>query len=178
MMNSIYNTGSVYGPVSKFLHWVISVLVILMLALSYFLSDLPKVMQAPAFNTHKLVGLTILSLMVLRAAWTLINTKPGLPGTQLWERWAEHIVHWSFYIALFAMPIAGWVGTSASGRPPHYGHLKFVLPISPNKDLADLAFSIHDTLAIVIIVLVCIHVLAALYHHFFKKDDVLRRMWP
>ena len=178
-MSAIFNTGSTYGPLSKFFHWVVAALVILMLLFSYFLDDIPnKILKGLAFNAHKLTGLTILALMLLRAAWALINTKPKVPGAKLWERWAERLVHWSLYLALLIMPIAGWVGSVAGGRPPHYGKFSFNLPLEKNEGLSDLCFSVHNTLAIIIIVLLVIHVLASLWHYFFKKDQVLQRMWP
>ena len=178
-MSSLSNTGSVYGPLSKFFHWVIAVLVILMLLISFFLGDIPdKVLKGVAFNAHKLTGLTILSLMVLRLIWTLFNPKPSLPFTPLWERFAERLVHWSFYIALLLMPIAGWVGSVAGGRPPRLGNFTFNLPIEKNESLSDLSFSVHNTVAFIIIALICIHVLAALFHYFIKKDKVLQRMLP
>lgn len=178
-MNQLFNTGSAYGPISKFFHWVVGTLVILMLLFSYFLDDISnKDLKGMAFNIHKLIGLTILALMILRLIWTLINRKPTLPGTKLWERWAEHLVHWSLYLALLVMPLAGWVGTVSGGRIPHLGNLYFNLPLDKNEGLSDLSFSVHNTVAIIIIVLLSIHVLAALFHHFFKKDNVLKRMWP
>jgi len=178
-MKSLFNTGSAYGPISKFFHWIVAILVILMLSVSYFLDDIPnKNLVGVAFNAHKLAGLTILTLMVLRILWALRNPKPSLPGVKLWEKWAEHLVHWGLYIAVLLMPIAGWIGASAGGHPPRLGKMKLGLPLAKNENLADFAFSIHNSLAIIIIVLVSIHVLAALYHHFIRKDNVLRRMWP
>ncbi len=177
-MKSLSNTGSSYGPISKFFHWVVGTLVIMML-FTYFLEDLPnKVMIGVAFNAHKLVGLTILTLMVLRLLWAWRNPKPSLPNSRLWERVLEHLVHWSLYLALFIMPIAGWVGTSAAGKPPRLGMHALGLPLQKNERLSDLAFSVHNTMAIIIIVLVSLHVLAALYHYFIKKDKILQRMWP
>jgi cytochrome b561 len=177
-MNSLSNTGSSYGPISKFFHWVIGVLVILML-FTYFLDDIPnKILKGVAFNAHKLTGLTILSLMVLRLIWTLCNPKPTLPNTKLWERCLEHLVHWSLYLALFLMPIAGWIGVSAGGHGPRLGMHDLSLPIDKSEKLSDLAFSVHNTLAIIIIVLVSLHVLAAAFHYFVKKDNVFQRMWP
>lgn len=177
-MNSFTNTGSSYGPISKFFHWVVGVLVILML-FSYFLSDIPdKVLRGVAFNAHKLIGLTILALMILRLLWAWRNPKPSLPNTKLWERWLEHLVHWSLYLAIIIMPIAGWVGTSAGGFPPRIGKHTLDLPLQKSDSLSDLSFSVHNSLAIVIIVLVSLHVLAALFHYLIKKDNVLQRMLP
>jgi cytochrome b561 len=180
MMKSLLNTGAYYGPISKFLHWVIAVLALLMLALSYFIGDIPnKIMQGIAFNFHKLIGLSILALMVLRLIWTLINPKPALPlNTKAWERWAERTVHYLLYFALVLMPLVGWIGAVAGGHPPRWGETKLNLPIPQSEWLDDLAFNIHNKLAIVIIALVSIHIVAALYHRFIIKDNIFQRMWP
>jgi cytochrome b561 len=114
--------------------------------------------------------------MVLRLLWTLTNPKPISLNPYGGERFAERSVHWFLYIAVISMPIAGWVGTSSGGKPPHLGNFVLSLPIQKNKALIDTAFDVHNTLAIVIIVLFSLHFLAALYHHFIKKDNTLRRM--
>lgn len=178
-MRSLLNTGSAYGPISKFFHWVVGTLVILMLFFTYFIDDLPnKLLKGTVFNAHKLTGLAILSLMILRLLWALFNPKPTLPHSRRWERWAERLVHWSLYLGLLLMPLAGWVGSVAGGRPPRFGQYNLSLPLEKNEGLADLSFSVHNTLAIILIVLISLHVLAALFHYFVKKDNILQRMLP
>jgi cytochrome b561 len=172
----IKNTSSTYGVISKTLHWLIALLVVAMLIFGYFLGDVPKAYQPIAYNTHKLVGLTILSLMILRLIWALVNAKPTLPGTKRWERVTEHVVHWSLYLFVICMPISGWIGSVAAGYAPHLGGVVFGLPIEKNKTLESASFDLHDSFAIIIIVLVSLHFLAAMFHHFVKKDNVLRRM--
>ena len=72
-----------------------------------------KALKGMVFNFHKLTGLTILFLMIFRLIWTLTNPKPDLPaGTPEWQKWAEWIVQGSIYLALIAMPIAGWLMTA------------------------------------------------------------------
>ena len=173
----IANTSSSYGNISKLLHWLIAVLIICMLVFGYFLEDVPKAYQSFAYNSHKLIGLTILTLMLLRLLWALVNVKPASPpGTKPWERVAEHVMHWSLYLFVICMPIAGWLGSVAAGHAPSLGNMKIELPIAENKVLADAAFDVHNTFAIIIIVLVSMHFLAALFHHYIRKDNVLRRM--
>lgn len=173
------NTSQGYGAISKLFHWVIFVLLFCMIVFGYFLEDVPEDYQGLAYNVHKLTGLTILVLMILRLFWTITNPKPELPvATTLWQRVAERLVHWSLYVAVIGMPLAGWIGSVAAEHPPHLGSWIIGLPIAPSKSLADNAFDVHGYLAIAIIVLVGIHVAAALYHHFVRKDDVLRRMLP
>jgi len=173
------NNKTGYGSVAKFLHWLIFLLVLIMLPLGYFMQDIAdKSLQGQVINVHKLIGLSILVLMILRGLWALSNVKPALHHLPTWQRLGERAVHWLIYIALITMPIVGWIGSSAAGYYPHLGSLRFALPVPRSKEIDDVSFSIHNTLAIVIIVLISIHILAALYHYFVKKDNVLQRMLP
>lgn len=129
-------------------------------------------------NTHKVTGVAILILMVLRLFWMLINIKPELPNASIWERMLEHAVHALFYVLLIVMPLSGWMMSSAAEKPPHIFNWSFSLPVQHSKPVIMFFKSIHNTLAIIIIVMICLHVLAALYHYFIKKDDVLQRMSP
>lgn len=174
----IKNTSYSYGVISKFLHWLIAILIIGMLIFGFLLGYVPKDYQGVAYNTHKLIGVTILSLMLIRLLWALTNIKPSILNVRPWERASERGVHFLLYFIVICMPLAGWIGSMAAGHPPHVGSVDLNLPIEKNEILADSAFDMHGTLAFVIIALLSIHVLAALYHHFVKKDDVLRRMLP
>lgn len=173
------NTDIAYGSVSKTLHWLIFFLILFMLIYGYFLDTIPKDYQGIAYNIHKLTGVTILLLVVIRLIWKFVNVSPPLPAdTPSWQVGIDHLVQWLLYISIIAMPVAGWVGSSSAGKPPHIGDLTLSLPIAQNKALISTAFTIHNTLAIVIIALVIIHILAALYHFFIKKDRVFQRMLP
>lgn len=176
---SLRNTTISYGSVAKFFHWLIFFLLLFMIIYGFFLESIPKDYQPIAYNIHKLTGLTILTLMILRALWALTNPKPLPPfDVPFWQQWAERLVHFLLYATIIVMPLAGWIGAVAGGRPPHIGSLNISLPIEQNKTLASTAFQIHNTIAIIIIVLVSIHILAALYHYFIKKDEILNRMMP
>ena len=178
---TLCNTSTTYGSVSKFFHWVIFLLLFLMVILGYAMGYIPK--NSPympiVFNIHKLTGLSVLLLMLLRLIWMLTNTRPALPlDTRIWERWVERLVQGLLYLVVIVMPLSGWIGSSAAGKPPHIGALTFQLPISHSKVIAGNAFVLHRGLAITLIVLFCIHLLAALYHAIIKKDNILQRMLP
>jgi cytochrome b561 len=143
------NTQTSYGSVAKLFHWTIFILVAFMLFLGFFMDDIEKPLRGAVINIHKILGLTILSLMILRLLWALI-----------------------------AMPLSGWIGSVAAGYVPHFFGLSLGLPISQSKSLGELSFSTHKILAYTIIALVSLHVLAALYHHIIKKDNILLRMMP
>ena len=175
----IRNTLTSYGVVAKFFHWTIAFLIIFMLTFGYFLGDFPEAYKGTVYNLHKLTGLLILSLMLLRLCWALMNPKPILPVTiPGWQLVAERVVHCSLYIAAIGMPLAGWIGSCAAGRYPHVGDLEFILPIPQNKGIVEAAFNMHSIFAIALIILISIHALAALYHHFVKQDQILKRMLP
>lgn len=174
------NTQNSYGDMTKFLHWLIAILVICMLFLGYFMAEIKnKELFSQVINVHKLVGLSILFLMVIRMFWTLSNPKPkSLIVTPAWQRFTEKFVHFLLYAVLIAMPIAGWIMSVAAGHAPKLFHWLINLPIEKSKAVSGIAMDVHNTLAVVIIVLVSIHILAAFYHYLFKKDNVLQRMLP
>ncbi len=173
------NTRATYGSVAKVFHWVIFILVVCMLIFGYWMDGITdKTLRASLMNIHKLIGLTILLIMMLRLIWALLNPKPDLPNAKPWEHRLERIGHFLLYFVLLAMPIAGWVMAVTAGFAPHIFNFRFQLPLSKNENVMNIAMGTHNTLAIVIIVLVSLHILAALYHYFFKKDNVLQRMMP
>lgn len=173
----VKNTVDNFGVVAKLLHWIIAALIIFMLVFGYFLGDVPKDYQPITYNIHKLIGLTILLLMLLRLSWALMNVKPRLPdGAPCWQRAVEWGTHFLLYVAVICMPLFGWVGSVAAGHAPHIGGFDINLPIEKSKELADTAFMLHGNFAILLIVLISLHALAALYHHFIRRDNILRRM--
>jgi len=175
------NTSVSYGSVTKFFHWLIFLLILITIPLGYVMGDISdKVLRGQVINTHKLIGVLILVLVLLRALWALKNIKPVLPfQTPAWQRSAERCVHLFLYLGLIVMPLSGLVGSVAAGRPPRIGKFSIELPIAQSKALSNFSFDyIHIPLAIILILFISIHILAALYHHFIKRDDVLRRMMP
>lgn len=173
------NTANSYGSVAKFLHWLIFILVFGMIVGGLCLDYVPKDYKGVIYNLHKLTGLTILFLMLIRLVWKLVNVKPKLPAdTTVWQRHAERVVHDLLYLLIICMPLAGWIGSSSAGKPPHIGDISLGLPIPENEVLIDTMFTLHEYIAYAIIVMVSIHIFAALYHHYVKKDDVLKRMLP
>lgn len=172
------NTAEYYGSIAKFFHWSVAFLVFSMLCVGFSFNFIDDTTQRNSLiYFHKLTGLGILVLMLLRLLWALASVKPLLPkDTVKWQRIAEHFVHFSLYALLIVMPVSGWVMSVASGHVPTLAGISLGLPIPENKSLAMFAFNSHFWLAIGIIVFVFVHVAAALYHHFIKKDNILRRM--
>lgn len=173
----IFNTDYAYGSVAKFFHWFIFILVLIMISGGFFMEDVPEDYKGLIYNLHKLTGVAILTLMLLRLLWRMVNVKPKLPADMPeWQRKSVRRVHELLYLLIIAMPLAGWIGSSAAGRPPHIGDWQLMLPIPQDKAIVESSFAMHEYLAWAIIIFGSLHILAALYHHFIRRDDILRRM--
>lgn len=175
------NTQTTYGSVAKFMHWTAFLLVAALLAAGFIMTDMDSSPDKfRIYGLHKSFGITVLCLMLLRLSWKLCNVTPSLPDAmRRIEKFMAHAAHWLLYALLIAMPLSGWLMSSAAGFPVSvFGW--FTLPdlVAPDthlkRDMADL----HEFLALVIIAVVTLHALAALLHHFYHKDNILRRMLP
>ncbi|MFA6303369.1 MAG: cytochrome b [Legionella sp.] len=171
------NDAKHFGLLAIVLHWFMAVLIIGLLGVGLYMVDLPiSAEKLKLYGQHKEFGLLVLALVILRLFWRFINTTPQL-NIPLWEAIAARAAHWALYIFMFAMPITGWLQTSAAGLPPSFFGL-FTLPslVAPNEDLRSLFATIHEWLAYGLIATICLHTAAALKHHFIDKDDILKRM--
>jgi len=164
------------------LHWLIAGLIIsqyVIAELAEYAGDSGEVVQKLALlANHKSIGMTVLFLSVLRLVWRLFNKPPILPMSMpRWQQIASHVTHWSIYILIFALPLSGWLMSSANAYSVSWFNL-FVFPdlVAADKSLADFFHTIHELLGKLLFCLVLVHVLAALKHHFLDKDTVLSRM--
>ncbi len=170
-----------YTPVAKLLHWVIAALIVTQFALAWTADDLPIGLHKLALLArHKSFGMTILMLAVVRLIWRSMNPPPALPaGMVPWERLAARITHVGFYVLLFAMPLTGWMMSSAKNYSVSWFGL-FTWPnlIGQSDDAFVLLKDTHDYLSYALLAIAVLHILAALKHHFWNKDPVLLRMLP
>jgi cytochrome b561 len=130
--------------------------------------------------SHKSFGITILALVILRLVWRLANPPPALPvNMKSWERTVARATHVLLYVLLFAVPISGWLMSSAANFPVSwFGLVQLPDFVQPNHDLHEQYESLHEGLNTAMFALAVAHILAALRHHFLLKDTVLRRMLP
>lgn len=173
----IKNTANKYGVVAISLHWILAILMIGLLILGIYMVELPISLQKlKLYGWHKEYGFLVLGLAIVRIIWRLINITPNL-SIPAWEEFAARAVHWAFYGFMFALPITGWLITSAAGLPASFFGL-FTLPdlIAPNEESRLLFQEIHKWLGYALIAFIALHTAAALKHHFIDKDDILRRM--
>ena len=165
------------------LHWTIAVFVILVLGTGMYGSELEDRTGETLINLHKLLGLSILALTVVRIGWRLGHRPPPLPSTISKPlRHAAHTVHALFYVLLLALPLTGWLMTSAfpSRHPIELGRAITIpfLPVSPDLALATTAFRLHETGAWLMISLLALHLGGVLKHRFTNTPWLLSRMLP
>jgi len=170
-----------YTTVAKTLHWIIAALIVGQFALAWSAEDLPLGMQKLALLArHKSVGMTVLMLAAARLIWRLTHRPPTLPAAMKpAERWLAKATHVAFYVLLFAMPLSGWMMSSAKNYSVSWFSL-FTWPnlIGPSDDAFVYLKTTHEYMSYALLTLAILHVLAALKHHFWDKDNVLLRMLP
>ena len=170
-----------YSGMAQTFLWVIAALIVTQFALAWTADGLPLGLHKLALLArHKSFGMTILMLAILRLLWRFANPPPELPaGMTPIERNLARATHVAFYVLLFAMPLTGWMMSSAK----NYSVSWFGLFTWPNLiGQSDAAFgllkSTHDYLSYALLSIAILHIVAALKHHFWNKDDVLVRMLP
>jgi cytochrome b561 len=170
-----------YGALAQLFHWAIAALIVTQFVLARMALDLPLgARKLGLLAEHKSVGMTILMLAILRLLWRLKTAPPALPEEmsrieQIAARWT----HRAFYVLLFAMPLTGWTMSSAKNYSVSWFGL-FTWPnlIGKNEAAFEWLQTTHDTLSYVLFSIAVLHILAALKHHFWNRDDVLVRMLP
>lgn len=170
-----------YSVVSLALHWVIAVAVLTQVLLVTAHEATEGPISREFINLHKSVGLTILVLTLARIGWRLANPAIALPAEMpRWQKLLARATHVLFYVALIAMPLTGWLASSAGGRDiVWFGLFEWpLLPVSGGRDAARGFMEIHGLVVKGLYVLIGLHVLGALKHQFINRDNVLHRMIP
>ena len=130
------------------------------------------------YSSHKLLGITILLLILARLIYRLGHgAPPDEPTLEWWQKGAAHLNHWGLYLMLLVVPILGYVGISLYPALDIFGLFSLPGVVAPNQDAAARVLYWHWLGALSIVLLVGVHVAAALFHYFIRKDGVLRRMW-
>jgi cytochrome b561 len=170
-----------YTAAAQAFHWIIAALIVVQFTLAWTADDLPLGMHKLALLArHKSFGMTVLMLALLRLAWRLFNPAPPLPaGMSRLESFLARATHSALYMLLFAMPLTGLLMSSAKNYSVSWFGL-FTWPnfIAPNERWFEFLKSTHELLSYVLFAVAILHILAALKHHFWNKDDVLLRMLP
>jgi len=163
------------------LHWLMFVL---MFAVYAFIdlrelfpkgSDPRETMKA----LHFMFGLSVLLLVLPRIVMRIFQVSPPItPQPPAWEETMAKLTHLLLYLFMLIMPLLGWLTLSAAGKPIPFFGLQLPALLGEDKDLAKIIKEIHETIGEIGYYLIGLHVLAALYHHYFQLDNTLRRILP
>ena len=174
------NTSDSYGMVAILLHWLVAVTVFGLFFLGLWMTGLTYYdewyKRGP--DLHKSIGICLFFVMLIRVFWRCINIKP-VPAANVaaWQNRAADHVHMLLYVFPFALIISGYLISTADGRSIDvFGLFSIPAALSHYPNQEDIAGMIHWYLALGLIGLSVLHVLAALKHHFFNKDQSLKRM--
>jgi len=174
------NTKRSYGVLTIFVHWVSALAVLGLFVVGFWMVDLTyySTWYKTAPHLHKSFGVLLLLLTIFRLIWRQLNPKPvAEPNHKVWEKKAGTLAHSAIYLLLLLIMFSGYLISTADSRGiwvfewfelPGFG--SFI------DDQADIAGLVHQYAAYSLIVLVVVHALGALKHHFIDKDSTLLRM--
>ncbi len=179
------NTHDRYGAVAIALHWTIAMLFVAQYAIAYSVKltvGYDSESGESVLAWHRSTGLLILLLVLGRLWWRAVNVVPPLPASvPPLQCILAHWTHWALYAVMLAQPLSGAAMHVARGQPVHFFGLAVVpAQMAADEDLAEGLFGpIHsDVMSVVTLVIVGMHVAAALKHHCVNRDNVLVRMLP
>ena len=168
-----------YGTVARTLHWLVFALVAVQITIGWTMPHIrPGVPQEGLVAWHLSVGALLMLVVLLRLAWRLLRPTPPAPTAQ-WERLLAGLTHASLYLLLIIIPVLGWAAAGYFGYTVRLFGL-ITLPALADRSMswAHEAGDIHDLLTNVLLGVVGLHVLAALWHYFVRRDRVVQRMLP
>lgn len=164
-----------------FLHWATALLIALVIGIAFVRDGVEeKALRATLMNIHRSIGLTIALLAMARIVVRLAH-RPLPPTADMspLARLAAELAHLALYALLMALPLIGWALSCAHGKPVSlFGLVTLPVIVEEDEDLADDLAEYHENAAWLLIGLVGVHAAAALYHHFVRRDNVLRAMLP
>lgn len=173
------NTELRYGYLSIGLHWLMLILLVAVYASIELREFFPKGSdpRTALKALHFMLGLSVLGFALLRLGVRLSGPTPRIePGS--WQGLLAKFVHIALYVLMIGMPLLGWLMLSAAGKPIPFFGLQLPALIGENKDLAKQIEEIHEIIGTAGYFLIGLHAAAALFHHYIKHDNTLRRMLP
>ncbi len=169
-----------YDTIARSFHWLTALLVAMLFGIGLYMTRLDfSEWKVTVYSWHEWTGLTVFVLTGLRLAWRLLKPPPPPPPSAWVEQIAAHATHAVLYGLMFALPVFGYLGSNAFGFPVKwFGVFDLPNPIGKNEDLGEKLLLVHVGLAYLMAATLAIHVGAALFHHFVRRDPTLGRMLP
>lgn len=170
-----------YSPVAIWLHWLVAIMILISFGVGLCMPDLSlSPFKLQLYSWHKWAGVTIFGLVLVRIVWRLTHPVPPLPQEMpRWQRAMATGAHYFLYALMIAIPLTGWLMSSAKGfQTVYFGVLPIPDLLEKSEDLGETLALVHKTLNFTMVAIVFAHAAAALKHHFVDKDAILARMLP
>ncbi len=181
----IHMAPRAYTPMARTLHWITVGFIAVQYPVGQYMTyrgntlDIWDDTTNAIYSAHKLTGFLVLLLVIVRLIYRKQNgAPPDEPTLEPWQRLASHVTHWSLYGLLILVPLMGWIGVSLYGARDIFGLFSLPALWTQNQEASKTAFLLHNILGKLMLTLIAVHIAAALFHHFIRKDGVLRRMLP
>jgi cytochrome b561 len=175
----------IYTRTARLFHWLTVALVVVQVPVGVYMSYRGNVLNVwdrltgALYNSHKLIGVVILLVVVCRLGYRFAHGAPAdEPTLEPWQKIASGLNHWGMYVLLICVPIAGYIGVSLFPALDIFGLFSLPAVVAPDQDASARVLSIHKLLAGILVLLIAVHVAAALFHYFIRRDNVLGRMLP
>jgi cytochrome b561 len=176
--------GATYSIAARRFHWWTVLLVLTQIPLGVYMHYRGNMMEIwdgltnALYSTHKLLGVVIFLLVLARLFYRLSHgAPPDEPTLAWWQKAGAHFNHWALYLALLVVPVLGYIGVSLYPALDIFGLFSLPGIVAPDQGAAARVFYWHFIGAVAIVLLIGMHVGAALFHYVIRKDGVLRRMW-
>jgi cytochrome b561 len=171
----------VFDPATRFLHWLTLLLVAAIFGLAYSIDFASSGKEAEALTQlHRSFGVTLWVLTLGRLVWRQFARFPNLPADMPGPmRLGAQLSEYALYALLLIQPILGFLQTSAHGDRANLFFLgQLPALIGKDRPLARQLHGMHETVGLLLLALIALHATAALYHHFWRRDDTLAAMLP
>jgi cytochrome b561 len=173
------DTSQTFGLTSILFHWLSAALITGLFIMGQVMERMPR--GAEKFELrelHQSLGMILLLIVFLRLVWRITQGFPTATDSSAnLLNLVSRVWHWALLIIMIAIPISGYIASEAGfNGVPFFGLFTFPDLIAFDHDRHEQFEDVHEILVKILIPLVVIHVLAALKHHFWNKDDTLRRM--
>jgi len=166
-----------YLKTQKIIHWLMAIIIMLDLNVAQkFGGNMELWDRLESRADHATAGLIVTFLFILRMVLRYRYGAPALPSDMpSWQILAAKMGHYGLYLLMGLLILSGIITASFASDPIIvFGALDLV--ISPNEKFFTLVRVVHEFCTNAIIALILIHILAALYHHFYAKDDTTSKM--
>ena len=172
-----------YDNTAAWLHWLTVLMLVALFSIAFYMGSIDRLVEREAFSQlvglHKSLGITLFFLVLARLAWRLSHKAPPWPESMpKWQKMTAEGVHHILYLLLLLQPLSGYLSSSFSGYKtklwgvplPHWGH--------KNEMLNELFSNAHGVIGLVLLVLVGVHIAAALAHQFMPAYRVAKGRMP